>query len=63
MNDTSLNQMSLPATQAVIRFVTIPPNKAVPTNFARSLIRLGAIGPRPPSCMPMELILANPQRA
>lgn len=53
----------LPAIQAVMRLVTIPPNRARSTIWARSPLRLGAIGPRAPSWIPIELRLANPHRA
>lgn len=38
-----------PAIQAVMRLVTIPPNRARSTIWARSPLRLGAMGPRAPS--------------
>lgn len=44
-----LIERALPAIQAVMRLVTIPPNRARSTIWARSPLRLGAIGPRAPS--------------
>ena len=53
----------IPATDAVMRHVTTPPSNDRSTISARSPVRFGAIGLRPPSCIPIEPRLAKPQRA
>lgn len=52
-----------PARLAVMRVVTVPANRARRMSWERSPIRVGAIAPIPPSCMPIELRLAKPQSA
>lgn len=59
----AFQSVNLPASVAVISVVTDPANKALITSLAKSALRDGAIAPMPPSWIPMELKLANPQSA
>ena len=52
-----------PATQAVKKHATVPAIRALKAILDMSGMRLGAIGPKPPSITPIDAILANPQRA
>ena len=53
----------MPAIVAVNHDAKAPPNIAFVTSFARSLLRLGAIPPIPPNCMPIEPKFAKPHNA
>ena len=53
----------LPAIQAFVKHAIFPVIIALSTMEARSDFRLGAIAPRPPSWMPMELKLAKLHKA
>lgn len=53
----------LPATQAVIRQANVPANNARNANAARSDFLLGANGPNPPSCIPIDEKFEKPHKA
>ena len=53
----------LPAIHAVIKHATVPVISALIATLAKSPLRSGASGDSPPSWIPIEPILANPQQA
>ena len=55
--------MSEPATQAFRKLVKHPATKARTTIWARSVLRSGAIAPKPPNWMPIEEGFAKPHNA
>lgn len=53
----------IPAIQAVRKVAQLPAIMALTTTLARSPLRPGAMAPKPPRLMPMELMLLKPHNA
>lgn len=59
----SKRDYSSPAIQAVKKHATFPAIMALTATLARSGFLCGAIAPRPPNCIPIDPMLANPHKA
>ena len=63
MDINSVTTIGLPAKQAVIKHATVPEHKALNARLAKSPLRLGAIGLKPPIWIPIDVKLAKPHKA